>query len=196
MNNPSFLNKKSMFEILPRDKKTIVFLGDSITDNCNWSELLQDSKALNRGIGGDKTYGIINRIDEIISLKPDKIFIMIGVNDIGEGRNIDEIIHDYEVILMKINKETPETKVFVQSILPTNKDILGGRDIYNPKIVEINQKLKILADKYEATYIDLYALMVTSEGQLNPELTIDGLHITGLGYKLWKTAIEVYLRDP
>lgn len=65
----------------------IVFLGDSITEKIDWHELFHNSHydILNRGIGSDTISGVINRINTIINLKPSKVFLMIGINDIALG---------------------------------------------------------------------------------------------------------------
>src|SRR5262245_42410399 len=76
---------RTQFDILPPPHDSIVFLGDSITELCHWSELLQNPSVLNRGIGGDTTQDILNRVDQIYRLRPQKLFLMIGVNDLIQG---------------------------------------------------------------------------------------------------------------
>ena len=72
----------------------LVFLGDSITDDGNWDKLFPNLSAENRGIGGDSTLGLLNRLDQIIALQPSQIFLMIGamvfilmMSDISFGVN-------------------------------------------------------------------------------------------------------------
>lgn len=73
--------KASMYSILPNESNEIIFLGDSITDRCEWFELLSNPNVKNRGLSGDKTSGVLDRLSEITESKPFKVFIMIGVND-------------------------------------------------------------------------------------------------------------------
>jgi hypothetical protein len=75
--------RKSLFEKLPDTRKEIIFLGNSITDGCEWSELLADRHVKNRGISGDVTAGVLNRIREITASKPAKVFLLIGINDLA-----------------------------------------------------------------------------------------------------------------
>src|SRR5258708_3619159 len=63
----------------------IIFLGNSITEGGNWKNLLKDSTAINRGISGDITFGILYRIDDVIRRQPAKVFLLIGINDISKG---------------------------------------------------------------------------------------------------------------
>ncbi|HKM18502.1 MAG TPA: GDSL-type esterase/lipase family protein, partial [Aliarcobacter sp.] len=81
--SPYYLSKVSQFnELKDSDKFSIVMIGDSITDGAEWYELLQNSEVQNRGIGGDTTNGVLDRLNTINkSIK--KAFIMIGINDIG-----------------------------------------------------------------------------------------------------------------
>jgi lysophospholipase L1-like esterase len=172
--------------------KTIIFLGDSITDNCEWNELLQISSAQNRGIAGDITNGVLNRLDSVIKANPNKLFLMIGVNDLGINRNQEDIVKDYDEILSVLTKSLPNTKIYVQSILPTNVKItkyIGD----NKNIIALNKNIKLLSDKYHLSYIDLYSKMIDNDGNLNKDYTVDGLHLNGNGYLVWKDAIKDYL---
>jgi hypothetical protein len=58
--------KKSIFEIMPNDTNEIIFLGDSITEWCDWYELFGKANIKSRGIGGDIINGVIDRLDEIV----------------------------------------------------------------------------------------------------------------------------------
>ncbi len=64
------------FKTLPETKGDIIFVGNSITDGAEWIELFNDKRIKNRGISGDVSIGVINRIDEIINRKPAKVFFV------------------------------------------------------------------------------------------------------------------------
>src|SRR3712207_850541 len=72
--NPYYQDKKTHFETLLKSESEILFLGDSISDYCEWSEFFPNKRIKNRGIAGDTTDGILNRIDEVIQSKPEKLF--------------------------------------------------------------------------------------------------------------------------
>ena len=118
--SPIYRHKKSHFESLPDSDNEIIFLGDSITDWCQWSELFPNSNIKNRGIGGDRVDGILQRLPEVVSSLPDKIFLMVGVNDLSWGVDIQEIVRSYERVIQKISENTPGTTIYVQSVLPVN----------------------------------------------------------------------------
>ena len=89
-------DRDELFETLPIDDNSIVFLGNSLINNFELAELFQNLKIKNRGISGDKIDGVINRLDPIIRLKPNKIFIEIGINDLGYRSNKDVVLTKYK----------------------------------------------------------------------------------------------------
>jgi len=101
-------------------QRASLFLGDSITDGGEWCELFGDARLKNRGISGDVTWGVLDRLSEVTAGKPVKIFLMIGVNDLARGKTVEEIIANYETIVERIRRETPQTQLYIQSVLPVN----------------------------------------------------------------------------
>jgi lysophospholipase L1-like esterase len=171
----------------------IVFLGDSITDICEWSEILDNPDILNRGISGDTTTGALNRLSEIIRLKPRKIFIMLGINDIGKCREVSSIIKDYGKILSTIKEELPDTGIYVQSVLPINKDIFKTHT-EEEEIVVFNNALMKLCEDTGVHYINLYQSLTIGGNKLNPDYTTGGLHLNGKGYSVWKNVVKEYCK--
>ena len=82
-------------------KGQIIFIGDSITDGYPLDSYYGDLnlKTYNRGIGGDRTSGVYRRLKvSLYDLKPTKVILMIGINDINSGETNDEIIANYSQI--------------------------------------------------------------------------------------------------
>ena len=196
LHNPYYLNRISLFSILPQSNNSIVFLGDSITDGCEWSELFINSNIKNRGIGSDTTYSLLNRIQEIVNLKPKKVFLMIGINDLGLGRSVAETIADYDKILAVLTESLPNSEIYLQSVLPINnrKFTCNPNLKDNKEIISLNNQIRKLAKRYALTYIDLYSKMNLGE-QLNPKITEDGVHLNGAGYEIWKNVIQKYVKN-
>ena len=190
---PYYWDKKSHFETLPQADADIIFLGDSLTDSCEWQELFRNVRLKNRGISGDTTNGVLNRIDEVIESKPRKIFIMIGINDLNQGRNVGDILNTYKIILKYFQDKTPQTEVFVQSILPLNNQNFPNNGM-NKKIIELNDHLRDFSQNLSFKYIDLYSSFLDGDNQLDARYTTDGIHLNGQGYLLWKESIEQDVR--
>jgi lysophospholipase L1-like esterase len=191
----SILPEKEKEEILAYDRtmNEIIFLGNSITDQAEWHEIFNNINVKNRGIGGDDTDGILERLDEVVSSKPSKIFLMIGTNDLAYGKSVDQIVENYTRILDVISLSSPETEIFVQSILPTEDAIHTSRQ--NADILAINHKIQVICEDREHVYIDLFSKFATIENTLNPDYSNDGLHLNGKGYLLWKSIVEVYINE-
>ena len=188
-----YLKQEVYFKALPAKKNAIIFLGNSITEVGEWSELFNSKSVLNRGISGDVTYGVLNRLPLIIAQKPAKIFLEIGVNDIKRGASIEEIESNHERIIKLIRQTSPKIKLYVQSILPVNEAMLSNIyvKITNERINNANKKLKELAIKYNCIYVDLHLSELKNvDGQLKKEFSTDGLHLQPLAYIIWANYLK------
>jgi lysophospholipase L1-like esterase len=183
--------KLSMFENMQNQEGEIVWMGDSITDGCEWSELFPQLKTLNRGISSDNTFGILNRLYEVIKRKPKKIFLLIGINDIARGIPDSVIIRNCKRIADSIRLQLPRTKLYIQSILPTNNDFTNFKNHQNKEqhIALINEALKSFCSSAKAVYINLHSAFLDEQGKLDKQYTNDGLHLTGQGYQKWKQVL-------
>ncbi|OFD53570.1 hypothetical protein BWGOE4_51090 [Bacillus mycoides] len=170
----------------------VVFLGDSLTDYNEWGEAFPHIKTYNRGISGDTTIGVMDHLNQVIALKPSKIFLMIGINDLAAKTPKEEVLNNYSEILKKLRLELPDTKVFIESILPV-KPLSKSTNLNNEDINSINKELEKIAKKNNYTFINLHPLFTDKDGQLKKEWTVDGVHINGEGYKAWENEIKNYV---
>ena len=174
----------------------IVFIGDSITDYCkldNYYSELQLAK-YNRGISGDTTGGVLNRLKvSLFDIKPSKVVLMIGINDINWGVENSEIIKNYRNILKDISINLPQTEVFCVSMLPENKDLWVDVDKNIQTIKTINPKIKKFADEFGYTYVDMFSQVAGSNDYLIKEYSDDGLHLNHAGYVKFSTYLKPYL---
>lgn len=181
--------RKSMFDKEPVVTGRVVFLGNSITQIGDWKKLLSDSTVINRGIAGDITFGVLKRLDNIIRLQPSKLFLLIGINDIGKDIPDAVIAGNIRKIIIKLQKESPSTMIYVHSILPVNPGVPGFPQHYDKQehIVSTNKLIKKVADETNVVYIDIHDLFTDKKGQLDANFTPDGLHLTPDkgGYEKW-----------
>ncbi len=187
----------SHFKTLPHTKGDVIFLGNSITDGSEWSELFDNPRIKNRGISGDVTAGVIYRIDEVIARKPQKVFLMIGTNDLARGLSVDSLLKNLFWTAQYLRQQTPATRVFIQSILPVN-EVYGkfsGHTSKGQQIKEVNRQLQQNAAAYGYTYIDLHTPFSDGNEKLKKELTNDGLHLNGDAYLLWKHLVYPFVYD-
>ena len=184
--------KVSMFRLLPDTKDEIIFLGNSITDIAEWSEIWQNPKVKNRGISTDNSFGVLARLDEVLSSKPAKIFLMIGINDISKNVPDSIIIANIIKIAERVRRSSPATQLIIQSILPTNP-VFTEFPRYQHKDVHIrfvNQALQEYCVRQQLIFVDLYSQFKDVNGHLNTTYTNDGVHINGAGYFLWRSVLK------
>ncbi|MVN20429.1 family 20 glycosylhydrolase [Mucilaginibacter arboris] len=195
---PTFYQQRSsLFRLLPQTKGDIIFLGNSITNGSEWDELFADPRIKNRGISGDVTAGVLNRLDEVTERKPAKIFLLIGINDLSAGTAPDTVAKNIFLIAKKVSGQTPTTQLYVQSLLPVNNTLNKFPTHVNKgeQIKRVNQLLRSNAALYHYTFVDLFPSFCNAEGKLDTLYTNDGLHQKGAGYMLWKHLVYPLVYD-
>lgn len=166
----------------------IIFVGNSITEQGWWRMLLDRSDVENRGIGGDNTFGMIDRLPDILKSSPRKIFLMAGINDLTGGQPIDTIVMNIARMADMVHAAAPACELYIQSVLPLNNKRLAypGLKGHNPKVAELNPRIGALcAERTWCTFVDLVPLLSDESGELRIELTKDGIHLHPEGYVIW-----------
>lgn len=174
----------------------IVFAGDSITEFFPVHEMLQSElKLYNRGIHGINSLQLLDHIDsQILDLKPSKVFLLIGVNDL-KNRQPEEVCETVREIIDKIQQKLPETQIFLLSVFPMNEssEFVRTPSLRSNKSISIlNEHLSHLASD-KVKWLDVHDLLCDESGQLCRDLTVDGLHLTIDGYAIISKIIQQYL---
>ncbi|PHN06230.1 GDSL-type esterase/lipase family protein [Flavilitoribacter nigricans] len=185
-------HRKSLYEIMQSDTASIVFLGNSLTAYCDWAELLGNPKIKNRGIPGDRINGVLDRLEDIIRLEPDQLFLMIGINDLLFDDPVS-VSNKYRKLVDRLQKEIPGCQLHLKSVLPVNNQV-RNTFINNEDVQVVNEAIEQLARDRSIPFIDLRPLLCDPSGQLNAAYTEDGVHLNGPAYKIWAAEVEKYLR--
>jgi len=176
-------------------KRSAIFLGDSITEFGDWIKLLDDSTVVNRGIAADNTFGVLDRLNDVIIHQPRKLFIEIGINDISQNIPANIIVKNILTIVSRVKAGSPATKIYVHSILPTNNNVKNEYpDAFNknPQIDVVNNRLKLSAKKNKYSYINLSKELGDKNGDLDIRYAKpDGLHLNGKGYETWAKLLKM-----
>ena len=184
-----YYHRKSFFERHGQKDYDLVFVGDSLTEAAEWEDLFPTMKIANRGIKGDTTEGVLTRLDSIYSTNALKAFIMIGLNDFTSGKKVFKVFENYKKIVSSITAYN--IPVCIQSTILAGK---GMKEINN-KIIDLNKRLKNLADQNQMiTYIDLNKEL-SPHSFLEPKYSIDQIHLNGEGYDVWKRIIASSIID-
>ncbi len=175
-----------------------ILVGDSLS---LWfpAELLPREQIwLNQGISGEVSTGLLKRIKLFDITQPDQIFVMIGINDLIRGVDDTTLLNNYREIIRDLRWVHPDTQIVVQSILPHSgkQSNWEGRDrllkISNERIRNLNRELKLIAEEEGADFLDLHPLFTDADGNLQMELSTDGLHLNNKGYLVWSSALKLY----
>ena len=176
----------------------VLLVGDSITIQwgASWAKQFPDRKAVNIGIGGDKTQNVLWRLDHggVDGLQPKTIVLMIGNNNMfftpetgvaaaAKGveacaRNLREKFPDAELIVAKILPCHAPKSRFYEDILLTNAEI---------------EKLNLGADP-KIRVLDLTADFLNADGTIKKALyTPDNIHLSPEGYAAYAARLKPLL---
>ena len=172
----------------------MLLIGDSITHAWEtggkevWEEFYAPRNAVNLGISGDRTQHVLWRLDNgnIDGISPKLAMLMIGTNNSGDNTP-EEIADGVKLIVEKLRKQLPETKILVLGIFPRGADNNDPRRQVNMKANEIIAKL---ADGDMVEYLDISDAFLTDDGTLSKEVMPDLLHPVAGSYRTWAEAVE------
>lgn len=184
-----------------------VFTGSSLMEMFPINKLLEErgdkTIVYNRGIGGFISSELLEVIDVCaIDLKPSKVFINIGTNDLSRSSiPISQLMDNYDKIITAIETALPDVKIYLMAYYPVNyeaaadnmKECLKIRT--NEKIAAANSEVQKLAERHDQRYIDINDSLKDGLGRLKAEYTIEGLHINELGYRSIFDDIMKYVKE-
>lgn len=183
------------------EKNQIVFFGDSITEMYDLNKYYPDKTIYNRGISGDTTTHMVQRLQSnLIDLAPDTVFLLGGANDLNTDIALTQIADNLDTIITAIQEQLPQTKIIVQSVYPFNYthklygmlNLVSNRK--NEDVVALNQLINNICMTRQVTFVDSYSQLVKN-GQLNPNYSLDGLHINSNAYELITSLLSPYIYD-
>ena len=166
----------------------VAFLGDSLTDGYDLAKYYPQYVTANRGIGGDTTFDLQKRLKtSVYDLKPKVAVMLIGAN------NPDTMLENYEQILTGLKENLPGTQIVLLSMTAMGGEHWGSK---NQLAAYNNVSIKLLAQKYDFTFVDLYApLYDVSRGEVYDGYTTDGGHLTHEGYTVVTAQITPVLEE-
>jgi beta-glucosidase len=172
-----------------QDHNGVVFLGDSITQG--WNSLARDFpnfKTVNRGIGGDTSQGVLYRLDEdVLSLQPKAIVLLIGTNDIGNGADPSDVADNIKAIIKGIHHQYPHLPVIVCEVMPSSET----KQRPPAKIEKLNKLIKKDVRWHSHTYLcDTWSIFANANGDAPKDEFPDLLHPNATGYGKWTAALK------
>ncbi len=171
--------RRELFRV-PAPPGRVLFLGDSITEGGLWDELFPDVPVLNRGIGGDTTVDLRQRLDDAVN-EPRLVSLLVGTNDLHgprSRRRLDEIATRCREIVDRIRERAPAADIVLNGLMPRTAH-------YSDRLRALNVRYGAIAAETGAKFIDLWPTLADSAGELREEYTRDHLHLTAAGYQAW-----------
>lgn len=178
----------------------LAFIGDSITQGwegrgkATWERFYGNRKAINLGIGGDRTEHVIWRLTQgnLRNVHPKVAVVMIGTNNTGHKmQDPQEVAEGVQSILDILATQRPNTKVLLMGVFPRGQQPFDEKRLNN---IAINQIIRRFADGDKVIYMDISDQFLASDGTLPKEIMPDYLHLNEEGYQRWANAIEPQLK--
>jgi lysophospholipase L1-like esterase len=174
------------------DKETLIMLGDSLTEGWRWDSLKPEASVINLGVSGDSTMGVRCRLNRCAELKPKKIFLQVGINDLSQGRTPEEVAEGHFKIWRELAEKLPQAELSICSLTPINEKRLAwpSESLKNSRVEETNRLIKEAAEREGLIYVDLHAAMADGEGSLPDHMTDDGVHLARAAYEIWMKTLK------
>ena len=170
--------------MLDNDKALLLMLGDSLIDYGEWHRRLPGYRVISSGIPGERTEGLLNRLPlRLPAGAPDGIVIMSGTNNIvfGDLGFVDLLAR----IITLLRASCHNSEIVITSLLPY--EIPGLIDAVHAA----NQQLAFICEEQGCHFFDLCSPFENSFSEL---FDFDGVHLSNLGYRLWASRLDEYLR--
>jgi lysophospholipase L1-like esterase len=182
-------------ERIAQGKVDLLFVGDSITQGWEgrgaavWREFYGGRRAVNLGIGGDRTQHVLWRLENgnVDGIAPRVAVVMIGTNNSNrEDHTATEIAEGVTAIVRSLRSKLPHTQVLLLDIFPRGVQPNAQRG----KLLQVNQVLQHLDDEVGVYTLSIGHRFLEADGSISKAIMPDALHLSEEGYLRWATAIE------
>ena len=180
--------RRHYFDAVPVPPRRVLFLGDSLTEGGLWGDFFPELATSNRGIGGEATYDLAERLDSAVN-DPLAVSLQIGTNDLHgprARRDVTQVAARTDEIVGRIRAKAPSALVLLNSVLPRT-------ELFAARIQALNEHYPSIAARHDATYVDLWPTFADDAGAIKKEYTRDGLHLTPAGYLAWAEVLRPHL---
>lgn len=184
----------AMNERVKQGDVDLVFIGDSITQGWEgagkdvWAKHYGPRKAVNLGIGGDRTQHVLWRLQNgnLEGISPKLAVVMIGTNNSGND-SPEDIAAGVKAIVETLRSKTPDTKILLLATFPRGEKPGDPRRQTNEKS---NAIVKTYADDMHVFFLDIGDKFLEADGSLSKEIMPDLLHLNPKSYAIWAESIE------
>jgi lysophospholipase L1-like esterase len=186
--DPLYEREVSVFEAFPVESGDVVFLGDTLVAAAPLDEMFPGVPVRNRGIVGDTSAGILDRLDQVIAGEPGAIVLMVGTFDVLAGIPRRDTIARVEQILDGFGESHPGVPVMLLSVLPRDVEAVQS-------VQRLNAGYAELAAARGLGWLDLAEAFKGADGAIDPTYSNDGMHLNGPAYAHWRDALAPWLAE-
>ena len=171
-----------------------VFLGDSRTDGLRlYGGLTHGTFLCSTGATVESVFtkavetpaGTMPLLDALAGMECGKIYVMLGINELG-WNGTETFRNQSTELILRLQTDHPDAEIVIQSILPVSaqKDA-EGRYVNNGRINEYNQVWLELAEEFDVAYMNVAESVAGEDGLLPSDLCYDGVHLNKAGSRQW-----------
>ncbi|WP_417735093.1 GDSL-type esterase/lipase family protein [Rosistilla oblonga] len=186
--NRRFQPDRQLHEIYDSSNVHYLVIGDSLTSQVSWQELMGRSDIAGRGINGDTSAGVLERIDDYNPLEWQRIFLLIGTNDVLQGERTKQTLGNIKAIVEKLQRSPQQRKTSLLTVPPLAR-WMQHAEKRNESISVLNEQIKQLETE-NTSVLDLAVLLRDDDGYLSAAYTVDGIHMNAQGYLVLKSLLE------
>jgi len=121
-----------------------------------------------------------------------KIYLMIGINEMGTG-TVESFIEKYREVVAHLQELQPDAIIYLQGIIKVTEERSAQGDyINNEGIVARNEGIAGIADNEKIFYLDVNPLVCDESGGMIPDYTFDGVHLKARYIGIWKDYLKTH----
>lgn len=134
----------------------------------------------------------VNIADALQQKQYKKVYIMLGINDMGVG-DLDYFMNHYTDMVNQIHEWQPDAIIYIMSIMNVSAERNAQGDYINNEAIRVrNERLKELDNGRDTFYLDINSAVCDENGCLNAEYTFDGVHLYAQYVPLWTDYLKTH----
>ena len=134
----------------------------------------------------------VNIADALQQKQYKKVYIMLGINDMGVG-DLDYFMNHYTDMVNQIHEWQPDAIIYIMSIMNVSAERNAQGDYINNEAIRVrNERLKELDNGRDTFYLDINSVVCDENGCLNAEYTFDGVHLYAQFVPLWTDYLKTH----
>lgn len=134
----------------------------------------------------------VNIADALQQKQYKKVYIMLGINDMGVG-DLDYFMNHYTDMVNQIHEWQPDAIIYIMSIMNVSAERNAQGDYINNEAIRVrNERLKELDNGRDTFYLDINSVVCDENGYLNAEYTFDGVHLYAQYVPLWTDYLKTH----